>query len=308
MEEDSYKSRSNGAPQSYDRASAASPFSGEPLGPPPPYAHIVSQLLNRRTSARSDSHTSEARRLSGEEGDAAKQKPQQSLPSISEALGVESQTSYTPSTAAIQAPPSPSPNVRRTYGMEQPQFSNAYGNDSASQYRSFRQDSAGPQPYSTSDIPKTAYPSLSESRSESRPPLQLQTSDFSRSERSDRQSYQRPASPAYEQPPSHTAGSMGPPSYTYGYTPYPPRYAEPAPPPSSSVGPIYQPSAQHAPPPQTPQPAWESESGTSRFEADTRALNSGTYGDSIKRHLDHYDFEAALNDVSHLITCSPDHC
>lgn len=297
-EDDSYKGRSNGASQPYNRTSAASPLYGEPLGPPPPYSHTTSQHLNSRPNARSDSYSSESRRLSGEESDATKQKTQQSLPSISEALGVDGQTSYTQSTSAMQAPSSPSPNIRRTYGMEQPQFSNAYGNGSASQYRSFRQDSAGPQSHATSDVPKSTYGALSESRSESRPPLNLQTSDFARSERSDRPSFQRTSSPGYEQPSSHTAGSMGPPSYTYGYTPYPPRYAEPAPSSSHSVGPIYQPSAQHAPPPQTPQPGWKSESASSRFESDTRALNAGTYGDSIKRHLDHYDFEAALNDVS----------
>jgi len=35
-----------------------------------------------------------------------------------------------------------------------------------------------------------------------------------------------------------------------------------------------------------------------RYPSDERALSSATYGDSIKRHLDLYDLEAALNDVS----------
>lgn len=81
---------------------------------------------------------------------------------------------------------------------------------------------------------------------------------------------------------------MGPPSFPYGYQPYPPRYAQPTPPSSANAGPIYQPSLSSAAPP-TPSAGWKSEGG--------RYGEERPYGESVKRHLDMYDLEGALNDV-----------
>jgi hypothetical protein len=85
-----------------------------------------------------------------------------------------------------------------------------------------------------------------------------------------------------------------PPTFPYGYTPYPPRYAQSSQTPTS--GPIYQPSAQFAAPP-PPTPAWKQE-GSTRY-SDERSP-SAPYGESVKRHLDLYDLEASLNEVRHL--------
>lgn len=298
-EEDAYHSRNIATPQTYSKASDTSPSHQYPSGPPPPYSHSTSQQTNAWSGAKSEAYPVEPRRISGEEYDGVKQTPRQSLPSISEALGVESQTSYATSTPAVQAPSSPSQGARRPYGMESSQFQNAYESNSASQYRSFRQDSAGPQSYPPLEAPKTAYAPSQDSRPDLRPPLHLQTSQSVRNDRPEKP--YRPATPPHE-PSSHSAGSMGPPSsFTYGYTPYPPRYAEPAPP---TAGPIYQPSAQYAPPSSTVSSAWKSEGSSTRFVPDDRTSNT-TYGDSVKRHLDQYDLEAALNDVSLICSICP---
>jgi hypothetical protein len=89
---------------------------------------------------------------------------------------------------------------------------------------------------------------------------------------------------------------MAPPTFPYGYTPYPPRYAQPTPPSSGTNGPIYQPSATYPAPP-TPSSSWRSENG-SRAAVSDPANGAGDYSASVKRHLDLYDLEGALNEIS----------
>ena len=281
-----------------------SPTFHHPAGPPPPYSQSSLSQTTSWSNSKPDSHVSDSRRTSGDEYEGPKLNSRQSLPSISEALGVDGQTSYPSSTSVVPAPSSPPPTARKSYGMESSQFNNAtYENNTAGQYRSFRQDSAGPPSFPPIDAPKSGYASSQDSRSEFRPPLHVQTSQYARQEALDKP-YQRAASPAYEKPSSYSGSSMGPPSSTtYGYAPYPPRYAEPTPPSSHSAGPIYQPSAQYGPPSQGRSSGWKSDSASSRFVADDRSTSSSNYGDSVKRHLEQYDLEAALNDVSSLL-CS----
>ncbi|EMF17616.1 GATA-domain-containing protein, partial [Sphaerulina musiva SO2202] len=104
------------------------------------------------------------------------------------------------------------------------------------------------------------------------------------------------ASPSYEQQYSanvaNSSTSTGrPSSLPYGYTPFPPRYANATPPTGNSSGPIYQPSTTYGPP-HNSQPGWKSES--SRY--DDRGLIH--HSDSVKRHLDYFDLEASLNEIS----------
>jgi len=84
---------------------------------------------------------------------------------------------------------------------------------------------------------------------------------------------------------------MAPPNFPYGYTPYPPRYAQPASS-SSNAGPIYQPSLSNAAP-LTPTASWKSDGSSTRYGGSDERV----YGDSVKRHLDMYDIEAALGEV-----------
>lgn len=300
-EEAAYADRNTGAAQ---HAPTASPVSQYPSGPPPPYSHSAPQLANTWSGVKPTAHTPpESRRTSSDDNENTKQSVRQSLPSISEALGVESQTTY-PQSLPTSHPPShsthvsqpqaaapPSPSAaRRTYAMEPP-HQPSYGNTQSYSLSSFRQDSAGPQSYQQPEIKP-----LQTSQTEARPPLHVQTSQPPpRDHLTGVPSYQPPASSHYEQPSSHSAGSMGPPSFPYGYTPYPPRYAQPAAP-NHASGPIYQPSTQFAAP-STPSSTWKSESGSSRYEADDRAPAPSPYSESVKRHLDLFDLEEALREV-----------
>lgn len=102
-------------------------------------------------------------------------------------------------------------------------------------------------------------------------------------------------SPSFEQ--LSSAGSMGPPHFPYGYTPYPPKYARPTPPATGSSGPIYQPSANY-PPPSSASATWRSDSSTKYSGG--QGSEPGDYSASVKRHLDLYDLEGALNEVRNL--------
>jgi len=107
-------------------------------------------------------------------------------------------------------------------------------------------------------------------------------------------SYPPQQSPAYESPAPHSAGPMNP---NYGYSQYPPSYplSAPAPGPPNSQ---YPPSAAtySAPPRAYPgAPSWPE----SRLEE--KKINRSSlagYGESVKRHLESFDLEASLNEVS----------
>ena len=291
--EEMYQSRHSSAAQNHSSA-LPSPSHQYPSGPPPPYSHPPPLHANNWSGAKSPLPGS--RRASGEEHDGVKQK--QSLPSLSEALGVESQTSYSQPPPTSQplplsthqsqpaAPTSPSPIRKRSYGMDSSETHNPY------QYSFFRQDSAAPQSQQAVET-KHTYPPIQESR----PPLHLQTAHPSRDYRPEKIGQSQTSSPQFERSTAQSTSSMGPPSFPYGYTPYPPRYAQPSPA-SSNAGPIYQPSSQY-PAPQTPSSNWKSEnSSSSRFGPDDRHTTPPAYGDSVKRHLDLYDLEVALTEVS----------
>ena len=296
-EVESPQTRSAGVPQSHHSAPIASP-TYYPSHPPPPYSHPAPPHTNSWPGARAPVHTPpDSRRTSGEDSDYLKKTSRQSLPSISEALG---ETSYSSSTSVAQpplqstAPSSPPLSAKRTYGMDPPQPQNPYANNPSTKYPSFRQDPAGPQSYPPPEPAKPAYAPSQETRA----PLHLQTTQPpARTQQPASYSYTQTTSPQYEQQQSsQSTGTMAPPSFSYGYTPYPPRYAQPTSSSSHSSGPIYQPSTQFAAPP-TPSPSWKAENASSRFGADDRS-SAPTYSESVKRHLDLFDLEGALNEVS----------
>lgn len=306
-EEDAYQSRNAGVQQPAIFPSpvvASSPTQQYPPGPPPPYSHPappLQQHANNPSGLQSGLGTRpESRRLTGEEKDAAKQPLRQSLPSISEALGVDNQGAYQ---TTLPAPAS----IATPSAMQAPQPSSAARSSPSPTRRSFGMDPArllherpylGHSSYARPVPPQSQAPP-EPSRyafADPRPSLNVQTSRSPRSQQSD--SYGFPPvnpSPAHDQPqpqPPSQSATMAPPTFPYGYTPYPPRYAQPPASSSASAGPIYQPSSVHGMP-LTPSSTWKAEAGASRHGAD-----ESHYGDSVKRHLDLYDLEAALNDVS----------
>ncbi|EME49500.1 hypothetical protein DOTSEDRAFT_68310 [Dothistroma septosporum NZE10] len=319
-EEDAYQNRNTGTPQSLSNTSAApSPTHQYPSGPPPPYSHAhggpppASQHANEWSGAQSGVHTPpESRRTSEHEKESAKQGPRQSLPSISEALGVDSQTAFASAAAApapLQSthlppptsgpPASPSGASRRSFPMEPPQGpTTSFANGSSySQYSQYRSDSLSqrqsyPPPADAARLP-VAYPPVQESK-----PMLHQSSAQAHSRGPPPPaSFPPPPEPSssYEHPPNPATGSMAPPSsFPYGYTPFPPRYAGPTPPASTTSGPIHQPSTVYGAP-QTASSGWKSEN-TARF--DSRPPEQANYGDNVKRHLDFYDLEQSLNEIS----------
>jgi len=302
-DEDAYQERLAGGQQVQSAPlPAASPAHQYPSGPPPPYSHPAppAQYLPTTTtpSTPATMHTSpESRRASDNEKEAIKQTVRQSLPSISEALGVESQPIYRSSLplqttpASTQPPPlthglaaSPSPRSRRMESTQQPPEQHA---GTPSHFSQFRQEAPRHPSYPSVDAPNPSY-------ADSRPPVHMPAARSPPPQRSAHHPSQyapttAPRSPTHEQPPQHPAGSMGPPSFSYGYQPYPQRYGAPAPPPPANPGPIYQPSLSNAAP-STASTSWKSENA--RYGGEERP-----YGDSVKRQLEMYDLAGALTDV-----------
>ncbi|KAK3110448.1 glutamate--cysteine ligase, partial [Teratosphaeriaceae sp. CCFEE 6253] len=265
------------APQSLPSVTAASPTYPYPPGPPPPYSQpspATTHHAHAWPTVHANVHTPpESRRTSGEEHD-AKQATRQSLPSISEALGADSQTPYhhtstsvppPPVTQSAIAPASPGPESRR-YTMEPPP--------------------ALQHAHSSIGYPPHSYAS-------ERAPLHIHTALPQPQPQQTAYAYPPNTSPGCDQPSSQPVGSMGPPGVPYGYTPYPPRYAQPTPPPSVAGGPIYQPSV-NFPAPGTPSGSWRSDSVTKYATSES---GPGDYSASVKRHLDLYDMEGALNEI-----------
>jgi len=305
-DDDRYQSRHNTATQSHANGPLASPTNQYPAAPPPPYTLPAHHHANNTWATTNHAaHTPPAsRRTSGDDHGSNKQTTLQSLPSLSEALGpLDNQPSYPPpASTTAQAPPpppatqlptpqsgaprSPVSATRRSYPMEPPQP------QTHSHYAYFRQDSAGP-PYASTEPARPANGPPHDQR----PPMPAQTPQPPRPQPPSSHSYPKPMSPRLEQQAPHPADSMAPPppptTFAYGYTPYPPRFAPSTP--SSTSGPVYQPSAHH-PAPSTPSSAWRAEGAPSKYpdERPTPAV----YGESVKRHMDMFDFEAFLNEVS----------
>ncbi|KAF1350686.1 hypothetical protein BDV97DRAFT_376385 [Delphinella strobiligena] len=291
-------------------SSAPSPSYQYPTGPPPPYSHPA-PLNGSRTPP-------EARRSSGDD----QEKTKQSLPSIHEALGVEQPHSYpgppapptsqhqqqqppqpysvAPQTSyAAPAPPSP-PVSRRPFAMEPPPppipatgYAPAHRSP-GSQYRPEMSPRMQQDHYERSRPVYISAPPPP-------PPVLPQRNGYSADHHPApyHQPYAAPEpSQVAERMPAHP-GSMPPPPtpFSHGYSSYQrPPYAAPAPyaappPPSSSV---YQPSvSQPAPSHAEPRPA-------------IMDPNRPIYSESVKRHLDMYDFEAALNEINEGSTCMLD--
>lgn len=238
----------------------------------------------------------DSRRASGEEKDSiVGQTTRQSLPSISEALGIDNNSSSnnrTTSNGSVQTSISqalpPPPATLHTSDMASPISSiRTYATEPAQPHGQSYTTKYGPsfgQPVTTSYAPpdpgRAALSGL-------RPALHLHT----------------PQAPTYAQgsvsehthsnpSPIHERSQHPPPPATvpatihYGYTPYPPRNSSGGSGSSSAAFGAYHASGSKV--------AWDTDPNTSsRYRTVEK-----TYGESVKRHLDLYDLESALNDVS----------
>lgn len=304
-EEDTYQDRNHSAPPKHGTAATASPPYHHSSGPPPPaYAHSTPYHSNTWQGANAGTHTPPAsRRTSGEDYENGTQTIRQSLPSISEALGpgpLDNPASHAHPASTSQAPPppaqltpqstaprSPLSSARRSFPMEPPP-------PSQSQYSYYRQDSAGPNTFTSPDLVKPAYGSHSDGRHQT-------NGTTAPSSQPGSYASTHSTSPRFESRSTASSNSMPPPppsSFSYGYSSYQSRSSQASS--NGSAGPVYQPSTQYAPPgPATP--SWKSQStGPTRYTDERPA-----YGESVKRHLDMYDLEAALGDVSHAPLATP---
>lgn len=310
-EEDAYQSRHTGATQTTPAVTAASPTYPYPSGPPPPYSQPLStsQHANAWPAPHSETRTPpDSRRTSREDGDQVKSSTRQtlpSLPSLSEALGVDTQTAYSstpthlPSAGGNQSHVAPAPAgspsmAKRTFAMEPPPAPFTNGTSHTASYPPHpRSDPLSQSAYSPLDSRRPSLPPVSD-----RIPLPLQTSQ-AQSRAPPSQTY--PAVSAEDTsrlPPTSMAPQSSP--FAYGYTPYPPRYAhQTGQAPGANAGPIYQPSTAF-PAAHGASTSWRSEEGA-RHGLDDRNGAGPDYSTSVKRHLDMYDLEGALNEVSHVV-------
>lgn len=293
-DEEAYQQRQPGAaslPPTSHIAATTSPAYSYPSGPPPPYSHHATATTHAPTShpaiptatpPLSSLAGTDSRRTSSDEKEiaAALQPTRQSLPSISEALGVDNQTAY------HQTLQNAAPTPASILPLQTPQLKSHP--DPASPVPAMR-SYPDTSTYKIGAVPTTS-PSHAPDASrpifpDTRPALHLQTAQSSTSYHASPQpgTFSQPtsnSSPVFER--GHQQGpATAPTTFTYGYTPYPPRYRPAA---QVPTNPIYQPSINNAGP-------WKSESST-------YAVQDRNYGDSVKRHLDLYDLESALNDVS----------
>jgi len=246
-----------------------------PTCPPPPY----SAASQTDPSSRSLDTAADSRVRIVDDHDRSGQAQKQSLPSLHEALGVEKSASYS-SDAAHNSHTAPSP-TSPTMSMLPPSAhvssyahpQTTYGSSSRLQH-SHLHDHA--------DRRRSDYAEQPSFASQSSPVMSTPQRGHAH------YTYAEPRSAP--EPASRPTASQG---FSYGYAPYPTHLPQPAPSIASSSS-IYQPSTNHPPPSHQP-PGWPSDSGPAMAREQPRGET--TYGDSVKRHLDMYDFELALNEV-----------
>jgi hypothetical protein len=179
--EDVYQDRINDAPQILLPSPTVRPAHQYPSGPPPPYSHPAlptQNLPNTTPSTPARMHTlPEPQRTNENEKEAIEQSVRQSLPSISEALGVEAQPIYRPSLPLQTTPSSthsPPPKhglassrSSRSYCMEPPQQSSKQHTAPPSHFSQYRQDARRQPSYPSVDASRPPYADL-------RPPVHMQ--------------------------------------------------------------------------------------------------------------------------------------
>lgn len=293
-------------------STAASPTFPHPAGPPPPYSNLP-PLPSANVHPTSTSHFSDTRSQSGDEKEILKPQTRQSLPSLQEALGVEQSVSHLSESATYPTAPhpaalapvtsSPLPPSRTAHAMDPPSGPhNPYMHPTThTSYQSLPRAPVSHHPAEAverrlSDEREHANYHARPAQSDSVARSPITGSGY----RAPPRTYPHPEPSVYESMPPASA----PPaqrSFAYGYAPYgpPPQFAPPPAPPSSLAPQIYQPSVTQPPPGQHPA-SWRAEGSTAGpvDAARSNVAPSRPYGESVKRHLDMYDFEAALNELA----------
>lgn len=283
----------------------SSPASSLPAGP---LGGLLSPPESRRTSSNNDEK---------------EQRPtaRQSLPSIHEALGSE------PPPLPYPAPPPSAPaSASQQYFPSPSAVSPA---DQRARYSVDHINNQGPpNPFSQPPPPRSPFSTKSISIAPPPPPTHAQTDPLARpsfpstqhnskfttlhpirTTQSPTLSNTRPNPPysslppqpasSYDAPASHSAGPMNP---QYGFQQYPPNYGSMSAPasntPSSSGYPPSEP-VQHSAPPRYHAPAWrENPADFGRSQQEKKNDHLLPYGENVKRHLERFDLEASLNEVS----------
>lgn len=307
----------------------STPAMVSPLHPHPGSSHLHGTHQSPTASAVPGSLAGllsppDSRRTSGDEKDTYKPAARQSLPSISEALGAEQALSYPgpvpppPSApaptsqhhAATSAHPSPSDTRKRpfepdSYSAQGP--SNPFSHPrspfvSASaqvppppppppqnQADSTHRPPYEPRPpYSTSQH-SSRLPSLHPIKTTQSPPPPVARPNLPYS------SYPPAPSPAYEPPAPQPAE---PTNHQYGYSQ--PQYSSypPSAPTSSGIPPAYPPSTSTYSAPRYYPTSLRDNTEARIEEKKLNRASLAPYGESVKRHLDSFDLEASLNEIT----------
>ncbi|KAI9710728.1 MAG: hypothetical protein M1820_002561 [Bogoriella megaspora] len=239
--------------------------------------------------------------------DEKEQKPatRQSLPSIHEALGSNQPLPY--STSAAPPPPpsssapqayqsqtiaSPSENARRSYTSDNSQQSLHYPQPPRSPATDRPHPVTGNQSV-PAESQRPSFPGASSSKLPALHPIQTSRSPQmppAPPPSNVPYSYPSQSSPAYASAPPQTPPSSHPSQFPYGYAQRSSQY--PYPPPASGYT---------SQPPQRYGLSWSDPSDAlSRAEESKRAgsVRGPAFGESVKRHLEFFDYEASLNEIA----------
>lgn len=251
-----------------------------------------------------------SRRTSDDVKDPQRQPPVRSLPSIHE-LTLPPPPSAPPSTTQPYFPPTPSTSVSsetraRAFSVEHINnpAPSAHYSQPRSPYLNKSPGNAPPPPVSHAPADNPPRPPYSAA-----PPSQKLPTLHPIQTTHSPPGPQRPNPPysSYSQPPPtsapetpaaapHSAGSMNPPQY--GYSAYPSSYPLSAPGPNAPES-VYPPTAAYSAPPRYPPAQWQPEAAPEFGRPEEKkGSNLAPYGATIKRHLEHFDLEASLNEMS----------
>ena len=298
-------------------------------GPPPPYSYpssAASSVVGGGGSGPGAAGTgqgagnylsqSETRRTSGDDKEHLPASQRMSLPSISEALTGDQQqqpisissllSSSTPQPKFSLVPKSPTSPVGRSYLETYPKGPpDSFPQHTSSSYRppqpSDRSSGSNTSPRTATSFGECRFPTMSSSHQSVPPPPRTVPSPlhYTRPGVSPIQSQQPyvPPTPLHEKstraphpPPPASNGPFG-----YSVNNYQPAYTYP---PSTPGGPPYRTSTL---PPSTwrnPLPEIERVDEMRKAAAKEPSPPRPAYGESVKRHLDIFDLETSLNEVS----------
>ncbi|KAF2153882.1 hypothetical protein K461DRAFT_292584 [Myriangium duriaei CBS 260.36] len=289
-EEVDYQNRHTEVPASTMTSATATP-APFPQGPPPPYT--ASQASYHPALSKTNGQFTE---VNSNPQEVVQREPKHSLPSLSEALGVERNPPYSSEggapitqTAQPRQVPHSVGSPRRSSGNPSPQHApQTFGPQHAS-YPANEQAPTRYVPGESNDYRRRDYP-------EQHPQVYQQHRSPIMTSQQGRQPVPGPdGSRPFETSP---VGPVSNSQFAFGYTQPPSSF--------SSTAPARPPMT--APPYQTPMgpPAAEPTQGWRPGPPAPPSRPPQIYSDSVKRHLDLYDFEMALNEIAEHSTITLD--